>query len=135
MSATALKSTNRRFSSLKCQNFEICCLVPRSPTHTGLICEKTPKQNISSLGPFKLSYPLRKLSYPRVQFHPWNNAFHSTSLSITLSTKLQIFHENPNKTHAKNISHCQWNKVFLAWLSEWNVGWSRKWLFLLTLNS
>ncbi len=53
MSATALKSTNRRFSSLNYQNFEFFCLVPRSPTHTGLICEKTLKPNISSLGPFK----------------------------------------------------------------------------------
>ncbi len=53
MSATALKSTNRRFSSLNYQNFEFLCLVPRSPTHTGLICEKTLKPNISSLGPFK----------------------------------------------------------------------------------
>jgi hypothetical protein len=53
MSATALKSTNRRFSSLNCQNFEMFCLVPRSPTHTGLICEKTLKPNISNLGPFK----------------------------------------------------------------------------------
>jgi hypothetical protein len=53
MSATALKSTNRRFSSLNYQTFEFFCLVPRSPTPTGLICEKTLKPNISSLGPFK----------------------------------------------------------------------------------
>ncbi len=52
MSATALKSTNRQFSSLNYQNFEFFCLVPKSPTHTGLICEKTLKPNISSLGPF-----------------------------------------------------------------------------------
>ena len=59
MSATALKSTNRRFSSLNCQNFEFFCLVPGSPTHTGLICEKTLKPNISSLGPFKSNKPLK----------------------------------------------------------------------------
>jgi hypothetical protein len=53
MSATALKSTKRRFSSLNHQNFEFFGLVPRSPTHTGLICGKTLEPNISSLGPFK----------------------------------------------------------------------------------
>ncbi len=53
MSATALKSTKRRFSSLNHQNFEFFCLVPRSPTHTGLICGKTLEPHISSLGPFK----------------------------------------------------------------------------------
>jgi hypothetical protein len=52
MSATALKSTKRRFSSLNHQNFEFFRLVPRSPTHTGLICGKTLEPNISSLGPF-----------------------------------------------------------------------------------
>jgi hypothetical protein len=56
MSATALKSTNRRFSSVNYQNFEFFCLVPRSPTPTGLICEKTLKPNISSLGPFNWSF-------------------------------------------------------------------------------
>ncbi len=54
MSATAVKSTKRRFSSLNHQNFEFFRLVPRSPTHTGLICGKTLEPNISSLGPFKL---------------------------------------------------------------------------------
>jgi hypothetical protein len=49
-----LKNTNRQFSSLNYKNFEFFCLVPRSPTHTGLICEKTLKPNISSLGPFKV---------------------------------------------------------------------------------
>ncbi len=53
MSATAPKSKNRRFSSLNYQNFEFFCRVPMSPTHTGLICVKTLKPNISSLGPFK----------------------------------------------------------------------------------
>jgi hypothetical protein len=53
MSATALKSTKRRFSSLNHQNFEFFRVVPRSPTHTGLICGKTLEPNISSLGPFK----------------------------------------------------------------------------------
>jgi hypothetical protein len=52
MSATELKSTKRRFSSLNDQNFEFFRLVPRSPTHTGLICGKTLEPNISSLGPF-----------------------------------------------------------------------------------
>ncbi len=47
MSATALKSINRRFSSLNYKNFEFFCLVPRSPTHTGLICEKKPWSQIS----------------------------------------------------------------------------------------
>ncbi len=47
MSATALKSTNRRFSSLNYQNFEFFCLVPWSPTHTGLICEKKTRSQIS----------------------------------------------------------------------------------------
>jgi hypothetical protein len=51
--ATAPKSTKRRFSSLNHQNFEFFRLVPRSPTHTGLICGKTLEPNISSLGPFK----------------------------------------------------------------------------------
>jgi hypothetical protein len=54
MSATALKSTKWRFSSLDHQNFEFVCLVPWSRTHTGLICVQTLKPNISSLGPFKL---------------------------------------------------------------------------------
>jgi hypothetical protein len=35
------------------QIFEFFCLVPRSPTNTGLICGKTLEPNISSLGPFK----------------------------------------------------------------------------------
>ncbi len=52
MSATALKSTKRRFSSLNHQDFEFFRLVPRSPTHTGLICGKTLEPSISSLGPF-----------------------------------------------------------------------------------
>ncbi len=42
MSATALKSTKWRFSSLKHQNFGFFGLVPKSPTHTDLICVKTP---------------------------------------------------------------------------------------------
>jgi hypothetical protein len=53
MTATALKRTNRRFSSLNHQNFEFFGLVPRSSTRTGLICVKTLNPNISSLGPFK----------------------------------------------------------------------------------
>jgi hypothetical protein len=53
MLATALKSAKRRFSSLNHQNFEFFLLVPRSPTHTGLICGKALEPNISSLGPFK----------------------------------------------------------------------------------
>jgi hypothetical protein len=61
MSATALKSTKRRFSSLNHQNFEFFCLVPRSPTHTGLICGKSLEPNISSLGPFKER--VRKMGY------------------------------------------------------------------------
>jgi hypothetical protein len=55
MSATALKSTKRRFSSQNHQNFEFFRLVPGSPTHTGLICGKTLEPNISSLGPFKVT--------------------------------------------------------------------------------
>jgi len=47
MSATALKSSKRRFSSIKILNFW--------PTHTGLICVKTLEPIISSLGPFKES--------------------------------------------------------------------------------
>jgi hypothetical protein len=34
-------------------NSEFYSLVPKSPTHTGLICVKTLEPNISSLGPFK----------------------------------------------------------------------------------
>ncbi len=52
MSAATLKGTKRWFSSLNHQNFEFFCLVPRSPTHTGLICVVTLEPNISSLGPF-----------------------------------------------------------------------------------
>jgi hypothetical protein len=58
MSATALKSTKQRFSSLNHQNFEFFRLVPRSPTHTGLIFGKTLEPNISSLDPFKNKIPL-----------------------------------------------------------------------------
>jgi hypothetical protein len=54
MSATALKSTKRRFSNVNRKNFEFFRLVPRSPTHTGLICGKTLEPNISSSGPFKI---------------------------------------------------------------------------------
>jgi hypothetical protein len=39
----------------KPSKFEFFRLVPRSPTHTGLICGKTLEPNISSLGPFKFS--------------------------------------------------------------------------------
>ncbi len=55
MSGIALKSIKRRFSSLNHQNFEFVCLVPRSSTHTGLICGKTLEPNISSLGPFNVT--------------------------------------------------------------------------------
>jgi hypothetical protein len=48
-----LKSTKWRFSSLNHPNFEYFGLVPKSPTHTGLICVKTREPNISSLGPSK----------------------------------------------------------------------------------
>jgi hypothetical protein len=53
MSATALKSTKRRFSGLNHKIFEFFYLGPRSPTDTGLIYVKTLEPNISSLGPFK----------------------------------------------------------------------------------
>ncbi len=45
MSATAFKSTKRRFSRLNHQNFKFFRLVPRSPTHTGLIRGKTLEPN------------------------------------------------------------------------------------------
>jgi hypothetical protein len=48
MSATALTSTKWRiFNPKNQQNFAFFCLVPspRSPTHTGLICVKTPEPN------------------------------------------------------------------------------------------
>ncbi len=32
---------------------KVFCLVPKSPTYTGLICVKFPEPNISCLGPFK----------------------------------------------------------------------------------
>ncbi len=41
MSAKALIITKWRFSSLNHQNLEFIGLVPKSPTHTGLICVKT----------------------------------------------------------------------------------------------
>ncbi len=47
---TALKSTNWRFSGLNHPNFGFFDLVPKSPTHTILICVKTPEPTISSLG-------------------------------------------------------------------------------------
>jgi hypothetical protein len=50
--ATALKSTNWRFSGLNHPDFRFVGLVLKSPTHTGLICVKFPEPNISSLGPF-----------------------------------------------------------------------------------
>jgi hypothetical protein len=52
-SATAPKSPNGRFSSLSQHNFEFFGLIPKSPTHTGLICVKNLEPNISRLGPFK----------------------------------------------------------------------------------
>jgi hypothetical protein len=60
------KSTKRRFSSLNHQSFEFFRLVPRSPTHTGLICGKTLEPNISSLGPFK---PLEMVLCPLVKVY------------------------------------------------------------------
>ena len=53
MSATSLKRQKWQFSSLNHQNFDFFGTVPKSPTHEGLICVKTLKPNISSLGPFK----------------------------------------------------------------------------------
>ncbi len=47
------KSKKWRFSSLNHQNFELFGLVHKSPTHTGLICEKTLNSNILSLDPLK----------------------------------------------------------------------------------
>jgi hypothetical protein len=46
------KSTKWRFSSLSHQNFGVFGQVPKSNTHTGLICVKTPEPNIPCLGPF-----------------------------------------------------------------------------------
>jgi hypothetical protein len=53
--------------------------VPRSPTHTGLICGKTLEPNITSLGPFKVSswlppHPaqqvqIQKIVWPNRQFY------------------------------------------------------------------
>jgi hypothetical protein len=60
LSATSLKSTNWRFSSLNHQNYEFFGLVPKSPTHTGLICVKTTEPNISNLGLFKNFPPIDK---------------------------------------------------------------------------
>jgi hypothetical protein len=54
MSASALKSTKWRFSSLNHQNFEFFGLVPKSPNHSGMICVKTLEPNISGLGHFKI---------------------------------------------------------------------------------
>jgi hypothetical protein len=49
---TAKKYTKRRFSSLNHQNFEFFGLVHKSPTHTGLICEKkNPILEYLKLGP------------------------------------------------------------------------------------
>jgi hypothetical protein len=56
MSATSLKRQKWQFSSLNHQNFDFFGTVPKSPTHEGLICVKTLKPNISSLGTFKLYY-------------------------------------------------------------------------------
>jgi hypothetical protein len=53
MSATALKSTKWQFSSLTIKILKFFGLVPKSPTHTGLICVKPLEPNMSSLGPFK----------------------------------------------------------------------------------
>jgi hypothetical protein len=49
---SALKSTNLRFSDINHPTVGLFGLVPKSPTHTGLICVKTMEPNISSLGPF-----------------------------------------------------------------------------------
>jgi hypothetical protein len=55
LSATALKNTKWRFASQNHKLFKLFGLVPKSPTHTGLICVKTSEPNITSLGPFKNS--------------------------------------------------------------------------------
>jgi hypothetical protein len=53
MSATVLKCTKWRFSSLNQQNFVFIGLGPKSPTRTGIICVKTLEPNISSLAPLR----------------------------------------------------------------------------------
>jgi hypothetical protein len=59
LSATSLKSTKWRFSSLNLQNLDFFSIVPESPTHTGLIRAKTLEPNTSKLGPFKIKYILQ----------------------------------------------------------------------------
>jgi hypothetical protein len=57
MSVTVLTSPKCRVSSLNHQNVGLFGLVPKSPTHTGLICVNTLKPIISCLGPFKCICP------------------------------------------------------------------------------
>jgi hypothetical protein len=53
LSATVLKNATWRFSSQNRKLLEFFGPVPKSTTHTSLICVKTLQPNISSLGPLK----------------------------------------------------------------------------------
>jgi hypothetical protein len=73
LSATLPKSTNWRFSSLNQQNFEFFGLVPKSPTHTGLICVKKTRSRNLKLGPLKEFSTNRQVN---TQFSYRTKAYH-----------------------------------------------------------
>jgi hypothetical protein len=49
-----LKIQNGDFQAKNHKLLKFFDLVPKSPTHTGMICVKTPEPNISCLAPFKI---------------------------------------------------------------------------------
>jgi hypothetical protein len=104
MSATALKSTKRRFSSLNHQNFEFFRLVPRSPTHTGLICEK-PWSRISQAWA-----PLR----PKIQ-----SAMLFFTVVFLKKKEIQSFRRWTFRGRTFR------ERTFCRWLCQlmWSVGW------------
>ncbi len=109
MAATALISTKRRFSSLNHQNIEFFGLVPRSPTHTGLICVKTLEPNISSLGPF-------------------NGQWQKSRIWIRKS-EVQILGSEP-KCHGSGTSKIHVNNVWFGpptWQRLDRLQWQRPW--------
>ncbi len=96
MTATVLKSTNWRFSSLNHANFDFFGLGPKSPTHTGLIWVKTPEPNISSLGSFKGA---QVWDFDVLDF---NDFFHH---KVYIGRGLE-----------------GWNKIFSFYTDEWDTG-------------
>ncbi len=114
MSAIALKSTKRRFSSLNHQNFEFFRLVPRSPTHTCLICGKTLELNISPVSKLYSKTKVYKQTNSYCQqfiffCSLYNDKFFLTVLPCRLDNMESKLSDKRWRCPATNTCSGQWN--------------------------